>query len=295
MSGFKENLNNQREKFINIFNDTLKFIEENKILKESVEKSKINTSIHRVVPNNYPEVISVPQNNYRYQNVYVTKNRTFEAAYMQARRYPGYRAAVLNFASATSPGGGVTKGSSAQEESLCRCSTLYPCLNNNRRVWNEFYLKNRNNPNPLHTDDIVYTKDVIICKSDDGLYTRLPESMFLKVDVITCAAPNLREKPSNYCNQEGTNSAVQISDDELYKLHVKRAKHILWTAYSMGARILILGAFGCGAFKNNPHIVAKAYKEALKDLGKLFIEIEFAVYCKNYETENYDAFAKEFE
>ena len=56
------------------------------------------------------------------------------------------------------------------------------------------------------------------------------------------------------------------------------------------ADILILGAFGCGAFANDPHVVAKAMFDALKELGGCFDLVEFAIYCRSYETENYDAF-----
>lgn len=54
--------------------------------------------------------------------------------------------------------------------------------------------------------------------------------------------------------------------------------------------ILVLGAFGCGAFMNDPNIVAKAYSTALEDYLFCFDQIEFAIYCRPWETENYDAF-----
>ena len=74
--------------------------------------------------------------------VSVSPDRTFEAARRLVAENPGSRCAVLNFASPVNPGGGVVTGSSAQEECLCRCSTLYPCLNQ-RMLWDGYYLPNR--------------------------------------------------------------------------------------------------------------------------------------------------------
>ena len=73
---------------------------------------------------------------------------------------------------------------------------------------------------------------------------------------------------------------------------LKRAKHILHIAAANEADALVLGAFGCGAFKNDPRIVAEAYNSAvnIREYKKSFKIIEFAVYCRDFETENYDAF-----
>lgn len=87
--------------------------------------------------------------------IIVSRKRTLEAA----KAYTGKKVCVLNFASATNPGGGVTRGSSAQEEAICRCSTLYPCLNN-AKMWNAFYVPHRHERNPLHNDDCIYTPGV---------------------------------------------------------------------------------------------------------------------------------------
>jgi uncharacterized protein (TIGR02452 family) len=159
-------------------------------------------------------------------------------------------------------------------------------------MWDLYYSVNRAQSDPLHTNACIYSPGIVICKTDESIPQGLLEDDFVSVDVITCAAPNLREKPSNAYNPD-SGDAVHISSDELYKLHLKRAKHILHIAAYNGADMLILGAFGCGAFQNNPSVVAKAYHDALEDYGKYFDLIEFAIYCREWETENHDAFRRQ--
>ena len=212
----------------------------------------------------------------------VSRLRSCEAA----ARYHGQKVAVLNFASSTSPGGGVETGASAQEECLCRVSTLYPCLKT-QAAWNKFYGPHRAAPNPLHNDDIIYTKDVVVLKDDD--YHVL--SSLFRVDVITCAAPNLRDVPSNKYNQHD-GDAVRISPEKLLELHLKRARKILTAAAANGAEVLILGAFGCGAFRNDPTVVAAAYHQVLPQFLNHFKTVEFAVYCRPGDQRNYEAFTK---
>ena len=212
--------------------------------------------------------------------IIVSQLRSFEAA----AQYVGKRTAVLNFASATNPGGGVEKGASAQEECLCRVSTLYPCLAD-QKMRDSFYTPHRKNGNALHNDDIIYTPNVLVIKDDDHNLLSEPFS----VDIISCAAPNLREQPSNQYNT-GDTIKVQISDNELLALHEKRARKICSSAIANGVEILILGAFGCGAFQNNPHIVAQAYKNVLPDFAHYFHTIEFAIFCNAKNIENYQVF-----
>ncbi|MBQ9306986.1 MAG: TIGR02452 family protein [Clostridia bacterium] len=220
--------------------------------------------------------------------VTVTSHRSFEAAMLAHREDPEAKIAVLNFASATNPGGGVVNGSSAQEESLCRCSTLYPVLKTDR-LWQQYYGRNRAQWNPLHTDDCIYTPGIVICKSDTDAPKRLGREDWVTVDVISCAAPNLREKPGNIHNPE-YGSGVHITKGELYDLHVKRAKSIVSIAAANHVEILILGAFGCGAFANDPETVAMAMREAVRSSRQYFKRIEFAVYCGVRDTRNYDIF-----
>ena len=144
--------------------------------------------------------------------VIVSPKRTLEAAAPYA--YAGKKVCVLNFASATNPGGGVVKGSSAQEETICRCSTLYPNLKE-QRMWNQFYAPHRRAHDPLHNDDCIYTPGVVVFKSDTDYPQLLPEEKWYSVNVLTCAAPNLRERPSNEMNAGDGDAAVHISREDL--------------------------------------------------------------------------------
>ena len=256
-----------------------------------MERIKENVEVHKAQQQSIAEqklilekeslIIPAPRFGEKAQ-VIVTKNRSFEAARPYAEQ--GFRTTVLNFASATNPGGGVVTGASAQEECLCRCSTLYNCLNT-RAMWDGFYMPHRRSGNPLHNGDIIFTPNVQVLKDDD--YRPLEEPF--AVDVITCAAPNLREQPANPYNP-GDGDTKQISKDALYRLHVQRARRILTVAAQNEADVLILGAFGCGAFQNDPYVVARAYNDVLAEFSHHFRTIEFAVYCRPYDDSNYRAF-----
>ena len=219
--------------------------------------------------------------------VVVSPKRTLEAAAPYA--YAGKKVCVLNFASATNPGGGVVKGSSAQEEAICRCSTLYPNLNNQRMRY-QFYAPHRHAHDPLHNDDCIYTPGVVVFKSDTDYPQLLPEDKWYSVDVMTCAAPNLRERPSNGMNSGDGDDAVHISREELQALHEKRIRKVLEIAWAKGNEVLILGAFGCGAFRNPPAVVAQAMKTVVQEYRMNFETIEFAVYCSTQYDTNYRVF-----
>ena len=220
-------------------------------------------------------------------NVIVTKKRTFEAA----AAYKNQHVAVHNFASASNPGGGVTKGANAQEECLCRCSGLYFCLNT-PAMWDGFYKPHRDAHDPIHNDDIIYTPRVTVFKTDTATPQLLPESEWYDVDIITCAAPNLRNQPSNRYNSGDGNRQVKMKDKELLALHEKKLRRILEVALSEGCETIILGAFGCGAVQNNPEVVALANRNVIKDYLHAFKNIEFAVYCPPHDDSNFMIFER---
>lgn len=219
--------------------------------------------------------------------VVVSNKRTLEAAEPYVRE--GKKTCVLNFASATNPGGGVVHGSSAQEECLCRCSTLYPCLNT-RDMWSNFYSPHRKAGNPLYNDDCIYTPDVCVFREDTEYPSLLPAEKWWKVNVITCAAPNLRKIPSNTMNPHAGIKAAHVSDEELEGLLTSRIRRIFTLAAMEGNEVLILGAFGCGAFQNPPEVVARVFWKVMEEYLLAFETIEYAVYCSERDKRNYEVF-----
>ena len=216
--------------------------------------------------------------------IIISKKRSFEAA----SAYKDMAVLVHNFASASNPGGGVKNGARAQEESLCRISTLYPCLNS-KANWDNFYTPHRESGNPLHNDDCIYSPEIVVFKSDDNKPKLLAENLWFNCDVITCAAPNLRLNSNAY---DEFNEAKQISDAQLKNIHLQRLRRIFEIALIKKRDCLILGAFGCGAFRNNPQVVAEAFAELLEDFMYSFKIIEFAVFCPPDDDSNYKVFSK---
>ncbi len=222
--------------------------------------------------------------------VIVSGKRSLEAAESYAKQ--GKKVCVLNFASATNPGGGVVSGSSAQEECICRCTTLYPCLNV-EQMWNEFYKPHRKAANPLYNNDCIYTPNVCVFKSDTNFPEPLPKKEWWNVNILTCAAPNLRERPSNAMNPHAGNTAAKITHSELERLLTARIRRIFEIAVTNGNEVLILGAFGCGAFRNPPELVARVFNKVMQDYLCYFDAIDYAVYHTEHEVANYEAFQNE--
>jgi len=319
--------------------------EENKaqfqaLMKQCRTNAALSDAIAKSVAGQYVlhegDALDVPAD-HRFESkaaIVVSGKRTFEAAATYAQA--GQKVSVLNFASATSPGGGVVNGATAQEESLCRCSTLYPCISEEKTV-RAFHDRHKTalrsgRMNSLYNDDCIYTPGVVVCCADEVRPTMLPRSSWYQVDVISCAAPNLRIRPSRYsesgprhaasavsaageasaagetsaagaasaagaisaASAASAASAVSIADSDLAALHEKRLRRILNLAKAEKADTIILGAFGCGAFRNPPQAVAAAMKRTIQDYLTDFDTIEFAVYCTPRSMENYDTFRQTF-
>ncbi len=274
-----------REQRIEIFNDTKNWIKSDADLLASVEAAKKATTVY--FEDDYP---AFDRQIIKKNVITVSGCRSFEAAMKLHADNPDSKIAVMNFANAFHAGGGVTAGASAQEECLCRTSTLYPLLYRNY-LRNSFYQHHHELNTPKASDSLVYIEGVVICKTDEDLPVRMPKKDWVTVDVITIAAPDLRWKSNMYA--EIVDGGTYMNDAELFGYHVKRAIHMLTCAAAKGADTLVLGAFGCGAFENNPEVVARAYKVALHEFPKVFERIEFAVYCPPGGSRNYDVFKKE--
>lgn len=190
--------------------------------------------------------------------VQICNERSFQAA----SRYNNMRICVLNFACSTDPGGGVLFGSMGQEEALCRCSTLYPCLITDKMM-SSFYKPHIESGDFIGEDDCIYTPGVVVFKTDEFYPKNMDESKWFKSDVITCSAPALNH--------------TELNGSSLYEIHYKRLRRILDIAVNNSCEVMVLGAFGCGAFKNEPHIVAEAMMNVVKHYRFCFKEIIFAI------------------
>lgn len=160
---------------------------------------------------------------------------------------------VLNFASYKYPGGGFIKGAIAQEEALCHASDLYNVISDEK--FNSYYENNRKDTNRgLYKNRAIYSPNIVFYRNDNN---------FISADVITCAAPNL----SHY---EGS---IYYALKSIYD----RIKFILDIAKKHNQKNLVLGAFGCGVFKNDPQFVAEQFKELLSSSKYNFETIIFAI------------------
>ena len=266
---------------IAIIRETLALCGNDNTLAEAIRTSIAGQTVHL-----QGEALPVPAPRFDADaQVVVSKKRTFEAA----RAYAGQIVAALNFANSIHPGGGVMIGARAQEEALCRCSTLYPCLNV-PALQTAFYQPHRALDDSRSNDDCIYTPGVIVLREDTDQPALLPPEERYPVDVITCAAPCVHELRMQPHYAVGCDS-FPLPAEDLYALHLQRARRILHLAAHKGAEVVILGAFGCGAFGNDPHVVSRAMMDAVRECRRLFHTVEFAIYCTDYETENYKAFA----
>jgi uncharacterized protein (TIGR02452 family) len=165
----------------------------------------------------------------------------------------GLKPLALNFANGIHPGGGFLHGARAQEEALCRSSALYQTL-----VDDPMYDAHKRRPGPDSTDWAIYSPSVPVFRSDDG--TPLSEPWLLSF--ITCAAP--------YAPSVG----LALAGDLLQK----RIHRVLAISLAFGYSTLVLGAWGCGAFGNDPSRTARDFRHAIEnEFSGSFSEIIFAI------------------
>ncbi|MFJ4466492.1 TIGR02452 family protein [Streptomyces sp. NPDC089424] len=202
---------------------------------------------------------------------------TGESSLEAARRIGD--AAVLNFASARNPGGGFLNGAQAQEEALCRASALYSCL---RRA-PEFYDHHRTHRDPFYTDRVIHSPAVPVFRDDRG---RLLDEPFT-AGFLTAAAPN-----AGVVRRAAPERAA-----DLPRALAARAERVLEVAARHGHRRLVLGAWGCGVFQNDPAQVAGAFRDLLGPDGRFsgrFAHVVFGVLDRTTGTVTRRAFERTF-
>lgn len=207
--------------------------------------------------------------------VEVTPETSLQAARRLAAARTHTDVLCLNFASAKNPGGGFLSGSEAQEESLARSSALYACLTSQP----EMYEFNRAVGTSLYSDHMIYSPRVPVFRDDEGALLDEPYA----VSFITAPAVNA--------------GAVRRNEpgfaDSIRPTMWRRLLRVLWVASSHGHDSLILGAWGCGVFMNDPAEVAGLFAEALGPggpFGRHFRHVVYAVYDRSAGQEVISAF-----
>lgn len=237
-----------RQNRIDIFEDTKSYVESG-----VVKKASITTKY------NLKDIVDVKDVRFedRYQGTRVTDVDTVTALSTYRMHHShndddNYaRTCILNMASAKRPGGGVANGAQAQEECLFRCSNLFD------NISSDLY--------PIKHDEAIYTEDVTFFKDSDYAYTHNP----MVCDVITIPALNLNSK-AKYDDLDLENNYDQITKDKIDLM--------LNLCYQRKVVRVILGAWGCGVFKNDPTKMATLFKEVIDEkYENAFDCVEFAV------------------
>jgi uncharacterized protein (TIGR02452 family) len=175
------------------------------------------------------------------QTIVEVKNETTLAA-AQRLLGLGHNPVALNFAAASHPGGGFLSGARAQEEYLARSSGLYACLRNN-----PMYDFHRSNYDPLYSNYAIYSPNVPVFRSDDGLLLEKPYTLAM----ITSPAVNAAKLHA-------------ARHHEINPAMWQRILKVLSIGILHGHDSIVLGAWGCGAFGNDSSEIAQLFHKALE-------------------------------
>jgi uncharacterized protein (TIGR02452 family) len=211
--------------------------------------------------------------------VEVENETTLQGGARLTASYKDGRIGVLNFASAKNAGGGFLKGAQAQEESLARSSGLYYSLLRGHL----FYEYHRTHRSGFYSDRMIYSPHCPVFRSDEGDLLERPYF----VDFITSPAPN-----AGVIQQNEPDMSVRLEG-----ILRERASKILSLAIYHRCDVLVLGAWGCGVFRNDPAMVAQIFRELLganMPYWNRFRKVAFSVWDASRSRGTYQAFLERF-
>ena len=195
----------------------------------------------------------------------------------------GKKVAVLNFANAFVFGGGVRMGAGAQEENMFRRSDCYVC-----KKLHEMDAQDRYSPS--HTKELNAENGMVfldmrqdrVCIRDqeEETHTDLGYRFMRQCELFPFIEMRAAAKDLRQPQHAMTDAAFEIDCR-------RRIEAQFATLIANGVKCVVLGAFGCGAFRNNPSIVARVYMEAVVRYASHFDVIAFAI-IKSHD--NLDAF-----
>ena len=221
------------------------------VFQDTIEHCKELQSNYTTQKYSFSDIVPAPLTGQK-ENITVINLDTVSAL---VKYYQSGRTCILNMASYKRPGGGVHNGAKAQEECLFRCSNLY------KEIGTEHY--------PLEDTEALYTTDAVFFK--DVEYDYMPE---VKCDVVTIAALRLH-------GIIGENGEMSYESDvaDYRNITKNKIRLMLSLAAKHGVRNIILGAWGCGVFNNDPETISLYFHEVLVQecYSGLFNQVVFAI------------------
>lgn len=250
-----------------------------KLSRESMEKARVYEPIQIEMMRNEKDFISIGSGCCQFSCI---NTDSYELARRVAEQYPDEKVLVHNLANPVHIGGGVRRGAKAQEEDLCRQSSLLLSIESKNAAG--YYEYNRSLRTRMGSDAIIISPEVEIFKDSNGDYL----DHTTVVSVMTCAAPII--------------DLDAVIDSKKYRsLMYHRIEGMFICAAFHGYKHLVLGAFGCGAFHNDAAVVSDIFHDVIKSfrlkgltVDDLFITIDFAVLSGKRNTYNFDQFYRNF-
>ena len=233
-------------------------------------------------PNDFPDV-NVTAELEEGTAIEVMNETTLHAAQRKYHQYPEDHTLALNFASARNPGGGFLTGAQAQEESLARASGLYSCI----EQMDEMYKFNQTNRSMFYSDYLIYSPAIPVFRDEKDKFL----DDHYPLSIISAPAVNAGEvlrwvKPDD----------IDDVQAEIDKTMARRIKNVLTVAAAHNSSILILGAWGCGVFRNDPKLIARLFSQHLVtgDFKNTFKAVVFAISDRSRNKNVLRAFQDEF-
>ncbi len=233
----------------------LSALESDKTMRQAINKCVAMQTVYRgQLYTRKDEAFVKTEVNGKVAHVQITSETTHDAI-VRLHDEGAYLCCALNFASYFNPGGGFSNGSFAQEESLCQVSPLYKILG----ACDAYKIRREDKTVPSwYYDEVIYTPGVPFVREKFVL------GMPINCDVISIAAPNCNRVPASKIKE------IELAID-------KRLTACYIIPYLNGADTLILGAWGCGVFKNDPVVIASTFCTLNYELGGLYNKIVFAI------------------
>lgn len=252
---------NARTKNVSIAKETISVINEQKYTNLNGDVVDISQEMDAAIDGtHYYEadvLVGMPTDQAPIHTKFEVVNETTAQAAVRLQADGKTNLVALNFASARNQGGGFLSGALAQEEDLCRASGLYGCLKRKPLFYNANILCD----DTFYTHGVIYSPNVPFFRDDHNLFLEKPFSL----SIVSAPAPNI------------TSTKVSVDKNLLTGLIRERAIRVLQVAHANGHKNVILGAWGCGAFGNDPEMVAKAFMLAVSKVP-YFEHVTFAVY-----------------